>query len=106
MTSARPRKYQAVADDLHARWMAGPWGPPAVEQTKGSLRAYRLSLREQLVLGLLADGRANKDIAASLGISVHTVERHVANVFGKLGVHNRAEATAWAVRHEIGQSTT
>ena len=99
-------KYQAVADDLHTRWMAGPWGPPAVEQTKGSLRAYRLSLREQLVLGLLADGRANKDIAASLGISVHTVERHVANVFGKLGVHNRAEATAWAVRHEIGQSTT
>ena len=86
--------------------MAGPWGPPAAQQPSGSLRGYRLSRREQLVLGLLAHGRANKDIAASLGISVHTVERHVAHVFGKLGVHNRAEAAAWAVRHEIGQSTT
>jgi DNA-binding CsgD family transcriptional regulator len=99
-------KYRAVADDLHARWMAGPWGPPAVEQSGGPLREHRLSRREEMVLGLLADGRANKDIAATLGISVHTVERHVANVFGKLGVHNRAEAAAWAVRHEIGQSTT
>jgi len=103
---AAAARYRAVADDLHARWMAGPWGPPAAQQPSGSLRGYRLSRREQVVLGLLADGRANKDIASSLGISVHTAERHVANVFGKLGVHNRAEATAWAVRHEIGQSAT
>jgi len=80
--------------------------PPGAAEPTETLPAHRLSQREQLVLGLLADGRTNKDIAAALGISVHTVERHVANVFGKLGTHNRAEATAWALRHEIGQSPT
>ena len=40
-------------------------------------------------------------MAAVLGISVHTVERHVANVFAKLSVRNRAEATAWAHRHGL-----
>ena len=98
--------YRAVANRLHREWMAGRWGPPGAAEPTETLPAHRLSQREQLVLGLLADGRTNKDIAAALGISVHTVERHVANVFGKLGTHNRAEATAWALRHEIGQSPT
>jgi DNA-binding CsgD family transcriptional regulator len=53
------------------------------------------------VLALLASGQANSEIAAVLGISVHTVERHVANVFAKLSVRNRAEATAWAHRHGL-----
>ena len=60
-----------------------------------------LSPREQEVLTLLACGQANAEIAAALGVSVHTVERHVANIFTKLGVRNRAEATAWAYRHGL-----
>lgn len=43
-------------------------------------------------------GSANSDVAAALHVSVHTVERHVANVFRKIAVRNRAEATAWAHR--------
>ncbi len=50
------------------------------------------------MIGLLAAGRENAEIAAALGVSVHTVERHVANIFVKIGVPNRAEATAWAHR--------
>jgi DNA-binding NarL/FixJ family response regulator len=53
------------------------------------------------VLSLLAAGQANLEIAAALAVSVHTIERHVANIFGKLGVRNRAEATAWAHRHGL-----
>ena len=56
-----------------------------------------LTPREVEVLRALAAGRSNREIAAELVLSVHTVERHVANVYRKIGVRNRAEATAYAV---------
>lgn len=56
-----------------------------------------LSPREVEVLALLASGLANKEIAARLFISVPTVERHVANVYQKIG-RGRANATAYALR--------
>ncbi len=57
-----------------------------------------LSSREQEVLTLLAQGLSNKDIAQRLYLSVRTVEGHLANVYGKLGVHSRTEAALYAVR--------
>ena len=57
-----------------------------------------LTPREVEVLAMLAEGLANKAIAARLGISGHTVKTHVAAVFGKLGVSTRAEAVASAAR--------
>lgn len=54
----------------------------------------RLSARECEVLALLAAGHSNAEIAANLVLSVATVTRHVANVFSKLGVHNRVQAAA------------
>jgi len=50
---------------------------------------------------LLSSGWENAEIATVLGVSVHTVERHVANIFIKIGVRNRAEATAWAYRRGL-----
>ena len=52
--------------------------------------------RELEVLRLVATGRTNRAIAAELAISEKTVERHLGNVFAKLGVSNRAAATASA----------
>ena len=60
-----------------------------------------LSGREAEVLDLLASGLSNREIAERLSISVHTVERHVTNLYAKLGVHGRAAATAMALRHPI-----
>jgi DNA-binding NarL/FixJ family response regulator len=60
--------------------------------------AGHLSEREQEVLGLLAEGAANKEIAARLHITERTVKAHVASVFNKLGVNSRAEAVAVALR--------
>jgi len=60
-----------------------------------------LSGREIEVLRLLAAGLSNPAIAARLTLSVHTVERHVVNVYTKLGIHGRAEATAYAIRHNL-----
>jgi DNA-binding CsgD family transcriptional regulator len=58
----------------------------------------RLTARESDILRLLARGASNKEIARNLSLSVHTVERHVANLYQKIGVRNRAEATAYHLR--------
>jgi pimeloyl-ACP methyl ester carboxylesterase/DNA-binding CsgD family transcriptional regulator len=60
-----------------------------------------LSQREVEVLRLLAAGKSNQQIADELVISLNTVRRHVSNVFDKLGVANRAQATAYAKDHGI-----
>jgi DNA-binding CsgD family transcriptional regulator len=57
-----------------------------------------LSRREEEVLGLVSGGATNKEIAATLVISLNTVERHLANIYRKLRVRGRAEAAAYAVR--------
>jgi pimeloyl-ACP methyl ester carboxylesterase/DNA-binding CsgD family transcriptional regulator len=57
-----------------------------------------ITRREAEVLRLIADGRSNTAIARALGISVNTVDRHVSNVYTKIGAANRAEAAAYAVR--------
>jgi DNA-binding CsgD family transcriptional regulator len=60
-----------------------------------------LSPREVEVLRLVASGRTNRQIAASLVISEHTVARHLQNIFAKLGVSSRAAATAFAFEHDL-----
>ncbi|GIK37480.1 MAG: DNA-binding response regulator [Chloroflexota bacterium] len=57
-----------------------------------------LSEREREVLILLAQGLSNKEIAQRLYLSVRTVEGHLANIYGKLGVHSRTETALYAVR--------
>ncbi len=66
-----------------------------------------LTARESEVLGLVAEGLTNREIAERLVLSENTVIRHIANIFGKLGVRNRAAAVATAAgRAPSPQSTT
>jgi two-component system, NarL family, nitrate/nitrite response regulator NarL len=60
--------------------------------------AAALTAREAQILALLAEGMVNKEIAARLGISRHTVKTHLAALFHKLGVTTRAEAVAAGAR--------
>jgi pimeloyl-ACP methyl ester carboxylesterase len=63
-----------------------------------------LSRRERDVLRLVADGRTNEEIADALTLSVRTVERHLSNVYGKLGLGGRAAraaAVAEYLRHQL-----
>ena len=90
----------ATAQRLHRRWGAGGLGHPLADLGPQAA-AVPLSRRELEVLTLLACGRANSEIAAALGVSVHTIEGHVANVFAKLSVTRRAGATAWAYRRGL-----
>jgi DNA-binding NarL/FixJ family response regulator len=60
-----------------------------------------LTQRELEVLGLAADGRSNKEIAAVLFVSVETVKSHLDNIYRKLGAQDRAHACAIAVRRGL-----
>lgn len=63
--------------------------------------AYGLSPRELDVLRLMVEGKSDREIAAALYISHHTVMRHVSNILGKLGVESRTAAATFAVRHNV-----
>jgi DNA-binding NarL/FixJ family response regulator len=60
-----------------------------------------LTRREVDVLRLVALGRSNKEIAADLVVSEHTVARHVSNILRKLDAPSRAAAAAYALRHRL-----
>jgi DNA-binding NarL/FixJ family response regulator len=60
-----------------------------------------LTGREVEVLGLIATGQTNREIADALVISEKTVARHVSNIFVKLGVTSRSAATAYAFTHDL-----
>ena len=66
-----------------------------------STDAHGLTPRELQVLRLVAAGQTNKAIAAELVLSGRTVDRHVSNIFSKLGVSSRAAATAYAYEHQL-----
>jgi len=72
---------------------------------RGSRRAAelspRLTEREMEVLRATAAGQPNKTIAGNLTISPQTVQVHLRNIFLKLGVGNRSEAVAYAIRHGL-----
>lgn len=63
--------------------------------------AEALTPREIEVLRLLAEGLANKEIAARLTLSEHTIKFHVASIMGKLGANSRTEAVMLGIRHGL-----
>jgi pimeloyl-ACP methyl ester carboxylesterase len=84
-TQSWPAVKAFLLGDPEAR-VAAPSGTP--------LAASALSRRQAEVLRLIALGRTNREIADELTLSLRTVERHVADLYDKLGVRNRAEAVA------------
>ncbi|MFN3308157.1 MAG: response regulator [Anaerolineales bacterium] len=65
---------------------------------ESSPEAYGLTMREQEVLQWLADGHSDKEIAAQLALSLHTVKTHVRNILSKLHANNRRQAAHFAQR--------
>ncbi|GAA3479827.1 MULTISPECIES: response regulator transcription factor [Streptomyces] len=67
----------------------------------GTGRGSTLTEREREVLGLIADGRSNREIARALVLSEKTVKTHVSNILMKLDLADRTQAALWAVRHGV-----
>jgi DNA-binding NarL/FixJ family response regulator len=88
---------------VHPDLVASLVGAPvlAARAAAAAAPAQALTPRELQVLGLLAEGLGNKQIAGRLRISEHTVKFHVAAVFEKLGAGTRAEAVAIGARRGV-----
>ena len=72
----------------------------------GSSKAVgQLSSRETEVLQLIAEGKANKETAGELGISIKTVEKHRSNLMAKLNIHDTAGLTRYAISAGIIESS-
>jgi ATP/maltotriose-dependent transcriptional regulator MalT len=67
---------------------------PTADQEPAPLLAEPISSRELEVLQLLAQGFTQRQIADQLVVAPGTVKRHLSNIYGKLGVHNRTQALA------------
>nr|WP_223183635.1 MULTISPECIES: response regulator transcription factor [unclassified Streptomyces] len=67
----------------------------------GTGRGSALTEREREVLGLIADGRSNREIARALVLSEKTVKTHVSNILMKLDLADRTQAALWAVRNGL-----
>jgi DNA-binding CsgD family transcriptional regulator len=68
--------------------------------------SHELTDRELEVLRLLSTGETNREIAAELVLSVRTVDRHVSNIYAKLGVSSRVAAASYAHEHGLGRPAT
>jgi DNA-binding NarL/FixJ family response regulator len=76
-------------------------GPPGKSGAKGAA----LTSREMEVLQLVAEGRANKETAAELGIGIKTVEKHREHLMAKLDIHDTAGLTRYAISAGIIESS-
>jgi DNA-binding NarL/FixJ family response regulator len=84
-----------VKDELVEDYVGGPAG------TGGGGPVRCLTNREREVLRLLASGKATKEVAMSLGVSVKTAETHRRSIMEKLRIYGIAELTKYALRHGL-----
>ena len=78
---------------------------PLDREGQPKANASRLTSREAEVLQLVAEGSANKQVAATLGISIKTVEKHRENLMLKLNIHETAGLTRYAIEAGIIESS-
>ncbi len=86
---------------MHPREASAAFPAPAATAAPPSELPEPLTRRESEVLQMLAGGLANKEIAARLSISDHTVKFHVASILGKLGASTRTEAVSIGIRQGL-----
>lgn len=97
---AGARAYVVITGDAAGMSPAAPLAGQSAAASRYSPRGLTASLsaREIEVLGLVANGRSNKEVGESLGLSALTVKSHLARIARKLGTGDRAEMVAVALR--------
>ena len=87
---------------VHATLLAATEAPPKPEPARSAPLPDGLTQREAEILGMIAHGMTNPEIAAQLFLSNHTVKTHISRIFAKTGSRDRAAAIGYAHRHNIG----
>jgi len=87
---------------VHATLLAATEAPPKPEPTRSTPPPDGLTQREAEILGMIAHGMTNPEIAAQLFLSNHTIKTHISRIFAKTGSRDRAAAIGYAHRHNIG----
>ena len=83
-----------------------PVGDSIAESAQGTVvdeenSVSALTNREVQVLTMVASGKTNNEIASELVLSIRTVERHIGNIYAKIGARGRADATVFALTHGL-----
>jgi len=81
--------------EIGRRVAASFWSAPAGPRPSAPVAAVVLTPREREILDLICSGASYSDIGSALGIALGTVQSHVKNVYGKLGVGSKVEAMRW-----------
>jgi two-component system nitrate/nitrite response regulator NarL len=100
LTEGNPYRITELIAERGPDGIAGLAAPPAPDPAFDK-RVADLTAREREVLGCLAEGMSNKQIARALGISVRTVTVHVSNLLRKTGAASRTEAALWALQGHV-----
>jgi DNA-binding NarL/FixJ family response regulator len=93
---------QIWADNTHLQWIFETLGdrePPRIVSAKG---IPLLTIREEQVARMVAEGLLNHEISSKLGVSTHTVKNHLSRIYEKLGVSNRVELVLYALSSHAG----
>lgn len=89
---------QVVEGNVHLRSVAVPAGAVSTQQSRPRGGGSPLTDREMSILKLVAEGLSNMDIANRLFVTEQTVKFHLSNIYRKLNVSNRTEATRYAYK--------
>src|SRR6266850_1625131 len=103
--AAFPEMMEALSAVMAGKIYLSPTLPSTVKQQgttdPAASGAHKLSPREREILQLLAEGKAMKEIASVLGVSIKTVETHRRTMMSKLGLYSVAELTKYAIREGV-----
>ncbi len=86
---------------VHATLLAATQAPPKPGPPRSAPPPDGLTQREAEILGMIARGMTNPEIAAQLFLSNHTVKTHISRIFAKTGSRDRAAAIGYAHRHDM-----
>ena len=100
-TLRRVAQGEASISGVMAAKLMGEFSRQATQRVSAVANRTELSAREREVLGLVAQGKSNKEIAAAIAIAENTVKNHLKSILEKLHLENRVQAATYALREGV-----